>query len=101
MNLAAEINALVQARGQRPDGERLHALFDAHWRYTMEESPEFATYAGWPEHNARWMDLSLGAIERRNRELDLPLGGLDSIDRQALTPADRLHFDLFRRNAQE
>src|SRR6185436_19834202 len=69
--------------------------------YTMEESPEFATYAGWPGQGGRWTDLSLAAIERRNRELELPLHGLDSIDRAALSPADQLNYDLFRRNAKE
>jgi uncharacterized protein (DUF885 family) len=67
----------------------------------MEESPEFATYAGWPGQDHRWTDLSLEAIARRNRELEIPERVLASIDREALPPEDQLHFDLFRRNVRE
>src|SRR4029079_15545099 len=101
MDLEGAVNEVVAARGTQSDSARLHALFDAHWRYTMEESPEFATYAGWPGQGHRWTDLSLSAIERRNRELELPLRALDAIDRALLPAADRLHYDLFRRNAAE
>jgi len=101
MDLAKAIDGIVATRGQQPDGERLHGLFDLHWRYTMQESPEFATYAGWPGHNHRWTDMSLAAVERRNRELELPVRAIASIDRAGLAPADQLHYDLFRRNAEE
>ncbi|HET8647537.1 MAG TPA: DUF885 domain-containing protein, partial [Vicinamibacteria bacterium] len=69
--------------------------------YTMEESPEFATYAGWPGHDHRWTDFSLAAVERRNRELEIPERVLDTIDRAALPAEDQLHFDLFRRGIRE
>jgi uncharacterized protein (DUF885 family) len=101
MDLAQVVDGIVATRGKLPDAERLHALFDAHWRYTMQESPEFATYAGWPGHNHRWTDLSLAAVERRNQELELPVRGIESIDRAALGAADQLHYDLFKRNAAE
>jgi uncharacterized protein (DUF885 family) len=101
VNLAESARAIIDSRGHRPDAERLHQLFDLHWRYTMEESPEFATYAGFPGHDHRWTDFSVAAIDRRNRELEIPERVLDTIDRAALPAADQLHFDLFRRNVRE
>jgi len=67
----------------------------------MEEYPEFATYAGWPGQNHRWSDISLEAIERRNREMEVPARVLATIDRGALGTEDQLHFDLFRRAVEE
>jgi uncharacterized protein (DUF885 family) len=101
VNLEQAAQAIIDSRGRVPDRERLHQLFDLHWRYTMEESPEFATYAGWPGQDHRWTDSSLSAIERRNRELEIPERVLGTIDRAALPEADRLHHDLFRRNVRE
>jgi len=101
VNLGPSAQAIIDSRGRVPDRERLHQLLDLHWRYAMEESPEFATYAGWPGQDHRWTDLSLPAIERRNRELEIPERVLGTIDRDALLSADRLHYDLFRRNVRE
>src|SRR6185295_2603342 len=93
--------AIIAHRGTAPDGERLHQLFDLQWQYTMEEYPEFATYVGWPGQNHRWTDHSLEAYERRNREMEVPARVLATIDRAALSPADQVHYDLFRRNVEE
>jgi len=92
---------IIARRGAAPEPERLHRLFDLQWRYTMEEYPEFATYVGWPGQNHRWTDVSLEAIERRNREMEVPARVLATIDRGALGPDDRLHHDLFRRGIEE
>ena len=42
---------IENSKGQRPDGERLHALFALHWTYTLDEYPELATYTGDPGRN--------------------------------------------------
>jgi uncharacterized protein (DUF885 family) len=92
---------IIASRGPVPEGERLHRLFDLQWQYTMEEYPEFATYVGWPGQNHRWTDMSLAAIERRNREMEVPVRVLATIDRGALGADDQLHHDLFRRAVEE
>ena len=92
---------IIAGRGTAPEVERLHRLFDLQWQYTMEEYPEFATYVGWPGQNHRWTDVSLEAIERRNREMEVPARVLATIDRGALGDADQLHYDLFRRGVEE
>src|SRR2546425_9991601 len=78
------------------DSARLVQLFRLNWEYVMTEFPEFATYVGYPGQNARWTDNSLQAIERRKRELEDPLAVVKTIQRDRLSPTDRLNYDLFR-----
>jgi uncharacterized protein (DUF885 family) len=92
---------LVALAGREADGERLHRLFTADWDYTMREYPEAATWFGYPGHDHRWADVSLPAIDRRNRELENPARVLASIDRARLSPADQVHHDLFARAVDE
>ncbi|MBW3660983.1 MAG: DUF885 domain-containing protein [Gemmatimonadetes bacterium] len=63
--------------------------------------PEWATWVGWEDadHGA-WTDASLAAIERRHARLGDPLAVLESIPRDALSPEDRLSYDLFRRDLE-
>ena len=67
----------------------------------MREYPEAATWFGYPGHDHRWTDVSLAAIDRRNRELDNPARVLASIDRARLSAADQVHHDLFERGVDE
>ena len=83
------------------DTERLHRFFTLNWEHTMLESPEFATYVGYPGQNGRWTDQSLEAIARRKRELRAPLQVLKSIAREKLSAGDQLNYDLFRRNVTD
>jgi len=100
-NYEKQAEQIIASRGAVPEGERLHRLFDLQWQYTMEEYPEFATYVGWRGQNHRWTDMSLQAIERRNREMEVPARVLATIDRGALGADDQLHHDLFRRAVEE
>src|SRR5689334_12962654 len=93
--------ALVATKGQRPETERLHDLFRESWDYVMTEYPEFASYVGYPGHDHRWADLSLSAIDRRNVDLEHAAAVVASLDRAALSPADQLNLDLFRRGLEE
>ena len=95
---AAEIEA---SQGRLPERDRLRSLFDATWRYQMEEFPEMATFTGHPGHDHRWSDLSLLAVERRRREMEIPARALATIDRSRLAPADQLDHDVFQRELEE
>lgn len=89
------------ARSSAPPAEKLHQLFELYWRRTMEEHPEAATYNGFPGQNDRWTDYSLPAIARRKARAGDPLEVLKTIDRSALSPADQLNYDLFRREIEQ
>ena len=89
------------ATDKRADAVRLQELFKLNWDYAMHESPEWATEVGYPGLNDRWSDSSIEAIARRKRELRPPLKVIASIDRAKLSDADKLNFDLFKRNHEE
>ena len=89
------------AKSRTKDAERLHQLFNLDWERSMIESPEFATEVGRPGQNDRWTDNSPEAIARRKRELQSPLKVIKSINRDKLSPADQLSYDLFRKNYEQ
>lgn len=76
---------------------RLHALFAAEWERTLEEQPTWASTLGDRRYNTRWEDLSLEAIERSHQADRRVLQALDEIPLERLSPADRIHYRLFRR----
>lgn len=74
----------------------LHALFDAEWQRHLRESPEDASANGDRRYNDRWSDLSLAAIAASHEADISALKSLLEIDRERLSEADQLNFDLFR-----
>lgn len=78
------------------DSVRLYRLFDLSWEYGMHEYPEWASWEGYPGQDDRWTDMSIEAIDRRDREQAWPLDVLKTIDRTKLAGTDRLNYDLFR-----
>jgi uncharacterized protein (DUF885 family) len=83
------------APAQSAEARALHALFEAEWERDMRESPESASYRGDGRYNDRWTDLSLAAIERRQGEDRAVLERLKAIDRDKLSAADQLSYDVF------
>jgi uncharacterized protein (DUF885 family) len=94
------IEAFIQAKGSKPDAERLAELFDMYWDFAMHEFPEFATYVGFPGQNDRWTDQSVAAKEARDALLPQAVRALDTIDRGKLSEPDRVNYDLFRRDLE-
>lgn len=78
-------------------GERLQALFDTEWEYTLKEYPTFASSLGDLRYNKRWPDVSLSAMNARNEHARKVLSQLDAIGESQLNPTDRLNARLFRR----
>ena len=87
---------LARPRGARTssDSARLRQLAELYFEWQVTESPEFATHIGHPGHDHLWTDLSPTAIARRKREAGRPLAVLKTIDRQRLSAAGRLTYDL-------
>jgi len=79
------------------ESERLHQLFDLNWESRLRETPEFATYIGFPGHHDRWSDFSSAGIERRQTLAREQLKTAQSIDRGRLTAVDQVDLDLFIR----
>ncbi len=92
--------ALAAQRGLS-DSSRLHRLFALDWEYTNVESPEYATYTGYKGQNDRWNDRSPAATRRHRAVLREQRRVLAAVNRERLRPADRLSYDIFRRNLEQ
>lgn len=89
--------ASLNANAAEDAGAKLHALFDEEWEWTLRENPTYASYLGDPRYNDRWTDVSIEAIERRHQHRIDTLKRLAEIDQTALSPADKLNYELFRK----
>ena len=78
----------------------LHQLFEDEWERGLRENPENASYRGDKRYNDRWTDLSLDALQARQAADRQALQRLRAIDREALSAADRLSYDVFAWQAE-
>ncbi|SVC78037.1 uncharacterized protein METZ01_LOCUS330891, partial [marine metagenome] len=91
---------IIAAKGQADENGRLWRLFEANWEYRMIASPEAATWRGYPGQNHRWSDLSMEAVAVAKTVVRQTLEAVRSFDRAKLNEANRLNYDLFRRNTE-
>ncbi|MFY9821468.1 MAG: DUF885 domain-containing protein [Thermoanaerobaculia bacterium] len=83
------------------ESERLRRLFDLAWEFKVRETPEFATYVGFPGHNNRWSDDSPAGIEHRHALMREQLKIAQAIDRSRLTATEQVYLDLFIRRMSD
>src|SRR5579864_1540794 len=84
-----------------PASKTLHDLFTTEWDYQMQQHPEEASDLGDRRWNDRWTDESLEANARRHQHNQEVLAELAKIDRSALSPADQLNYDLFKKQYED
>lgn len=77
--------------------KQLFALFDTEWEWRMKESPTEASSLGDRRYNDRWEDVSLAAIESRQKHMLDTLERLKTFDRAKLSAKDQLNYDLFKK----
>jgi len=82
------------------ESKKLHAFFDSEWQWALENNPTFASYLGDKRYNTRWNDVSISAIETRNRRRIDAIAKLKQIDRAKLSVLDQVNYDLFQRDSQ-
>jgi uncharacterized protein (DUF885 family) len=95
VRLEAQENRVTEA------AKVLHEIFSSEWDYWMEQYPTWASTLGDRRWNDRWGDRSLDAIDKRHTHTAAVLASLRAIDRQALSPSDRLNYDLFVKDYEE
>ena len=78
-----------------------HTILDEHWEWTLANSPVMASSMGDRRYNQEWGDYSLAAIEQDHVETQAFLRRVYAIDRDALSSADKLNYELFRRQLQD
>jgi prolyl oligopeptidase len=76
-------------------------LLDEHWEWQLANSPMMASMIGDRRYNDQWQDQSLDAIQRRHQDTREFLRRAYAIDRSALSDADQLNYELFRRQLQD
>ena len=81
--------------------EDFHALLDEAWEFYLAENPMVASRAGDRRYNTEWRDGSLDAIQRRHLQRRDFLRRVYAIDKTALSEADQLNYELFRRDLQQ
>lgn len=82
--------------------QQLQTLLDNDWQRVMDNSPEFSNYLGMGnnERNKRWEDNSLQANLDRNLQGKNLLATLAEINRNELSEASQLNYDLFQWQVQ-
>jgi uncharacterized protein (DUF885 family) len=91
---ARRLERIPATRGQGSESERLKSFFDLIWATSMLESPELATYLGYPGLDDRLDDFSPETLALARRISRLELAALSSIDRARLAPAEQVDYDL-------
>ena len=81
--------------------EDFHTLLDEAWEWQLRENPMMASGLGDRRYNDQWPDNSIAAIKRRQDETREFLRRAYAIDRTALSEADQLNHELFRRSLQD
>ncbi len=75
----------------------LHHLFDRAWEQDLADNPLSATFYGDTRYNDRWPDVSRAGLDRGHAHDLEVLAALKKIPRAALPSAERLNYDLFKR----
>ena len=85
---------LSGAHAQGADDDGLDRIIADHWRWTLEQDPTFATTLGVRDFDDRLGDPSLAAYDAAIVSEKAFLSRLEAIDRDTLSTADRLNYDL-------
>ena len=95
--LAITLPAHAAVAPTDPDTETMHAIFDEYWEVDMRESPTWASMLGDRRYNQAWPDLSADGFERRQRANRQALTDLREVERNNLSLAEQVNYDLFER----
>ena len=79
----------------------LRAIFDADWKWQMQDNPLFATSAGNHDYDALLPQVAKQDYDRRAEHWRKTLGQLKNIDRATLTTSEQVSFDLFQDDLQD
>jgi uncharacterized protein (DUF885 family) len=102
LSLICPFALLSPVRAEPPaPAAALHALFEAEWERGLRENPLAAVYYGDNRFNHLLPDLSPEAIAASQAGDRAALEALRAIPRSALSPADRLNYDVFEWRLQQ
>ena len=96
----AALAMAAPAAAQQTASERLRQLFADDWEVTLRENPTFATSLGDRRFNHLLDPAAPEDVRRRTEENRRFLARLEAIPRDSLTPDERIHYDIFGRQAR-
>ncbi len=82
--------------GQVDPSARLHQLLQQDWEFQMREFPLYATSVGRHDYDDKLPAVARADLERRHDFSHDMLRQLREIERQALSVADQINYDLFQ-----
>ena len=91
---------LPKALGEGTPKQKFNRLLAEQWKHQMEESPESATFSGYPGQNDRLSDLSLEALARHRQDTQCELTVLKTIPSNMIKGEDLVSFELFKRKLE-
>ncbi len=94
--IAAVTHAQPQPGAKTGAAAALHALFDREWEWELSQDPLWASHLGDRRWNDRWPDIGTEALAARQAHRQAVLKELGGLSRDALSPADRLNYDIFK-----
>jgi uncharacterized protein (DUF885 family) len=100
-NLSQELEDISRNPDNSNDAERLNRLGEVLFEIKLLDEPEFEMSSDGRKYQDRWQDLSLKAIEWRNRIDQKALKIIRLINRDTLNPANQLNYDLLIRRLEE
>lgn len=87
----------LPARLEAAEAEDFQTLVDEIWEFDMRENPLFATAAGDHRYNDRLPGVSVADSTRQDAAKQKFFERLQAIDREALSPTDRINYDILTR----
>jgi len=102
LTAAAAILAFATSAAFAGNEERdsLDQILNDHWTWTLETNPIFATSLGVRDFDDRLDDPSLAAYDAGIQSEKTFLGRLNALDAEALNDADRLNYNLLKRDLE-
>ncbi len=81
--------------------KQLYELFAKEWEFALEEDPLFATYVGDHRYNDKLQSVTLEDFARRYRANQSFQQRLRALQRDSLSQADRVNYDIFARRLRD
>ena len=78
--------------------QAFHLLLDREWEWNMQQSPTWASSIGDRRWNDRWDDLSSQSLDAQHQHKRQLMEEISAVNRAALSEADQLNLDLFKRD---
>lgn len=95
------LSAAIEIRAVASPGKQLQSLFAEAWQFALVEDPLFATHVGDNRYDDRLPHEALADQVRRAQAHRGFLDRLQAIERDKLSAAEQIDYDIFRREQQD